>query len=67
MRVIDNKFELGQIVFLKTDTHQNERIITAFTVREALIVYELSFGTETSDHNHFEISKDKDLLLATTN
>jgi len=65
--VVDNKFELKQIVYLKTDVEQKARIVTGFVVRETAIVYELSCGVEVCNNYDFEISDEKDVLIATTN
>jgi hypothetical protein len=67
MKVIDNKFELGQIVFLKTDTDQKERIVTGFCVRQYGQSYELMQGNAGSWHSDFEISTEKNVLMTTTN
>jgi hypothetical protein len=68
MMVIDNKFELGDIVYLKTDPDQRARIVSKFSVLpNGLIVYELSHNTFTSPHYDFEISVEKDVLITTTN
>lgn len=56
------KFEIGQIVFLRTDNEQLARIVTRYTVCVTGITYELSFGTTTSWHYDFEISENKDVL-----
>lgn len=57
MMVIDNKFSIGQIVWLKTDTEQLQRIVTAIKIcGDNSFFYELSCGKECSDHYDFEIS-----------
>jgi hypothetical protein len=63
MMVIDNKFEIGQTVYLKTDTEQLMRIITGLTVRATSIVYELSIGERTSNHFDFEISEEENIQI----
>ena len=65
--VIENKFELGQLVYLKTDTDQNPRMIIGISVRQSGLLYELSFGSQSSWHYQMEISDEKDVLKATTN
>lgn len=64
--IIENKFQIGQIVFLKTDREQFERIITGICIRMNGMSYELSFGNSTSWHFDFEISIEKNILIATT-
>jgi len=58
---IDNKFEIGQIVYLKTDTEQRERLVTAIIIRGYGALYSLSYETEESTHYDFEISSEKDI------
>lgn len=62
--VIDNKFDFGQEVYLKTDPEQLKRIVTQFSVTKNGIVYELSFGAIVSPHYDFEISTEKDTVIA---
>lgn len=66
MIVIDNKYEIGQIVYLKTDREQYPRIVTAIAQRQGTVLYELSYGTSDAWHYDFEISVDKDVLITTT-
>lgn len=62
MRVLDNKYNIGEIVYLKTDEDQKERIVFAFIVYENEILYRLAAGTSNSEHYEFEISKEKDYV-----
>lgn len=65
--LIENKFDLGQIVYLKTDNDQSERMIISISVRQGGILYELSFGSVCSWHYEMEIMEEKDILKSTTN
>ncbi len=57
MIILDNKFDIGQIVYLRTDIEQLQRIVTAIKFcGDGSIFYELSCGREISDHYDFEIS-----------
>jgi len=56
---IDVEFEPEQIVYLKTDPDQHERIVTEYKVGRNFILYCLSCGTEFTSHYAFEISKEK--------
>lgn len=58
-----NKYSLSQIVYLITDPDQLPRIITAYTVRQNGLTYELSCGAGVSWHFDFEISKDKTIQI----
>jgi hypothetical protein len=64
MMVIDNKYELGDEVYLKTDSEQQLRIVTAIHVHPAgQIIYQLSCGTTSSEHYDFEMSKEVNELI----
>jgi hypothetical protein len=68
MMVIDNKFNIGQEVYLKTDTDQRLRIVTAIIVRpDSCYSYELTCGTDSRWHYDFEITAEKNVLITTTN
>jgi hypothetical protein len=65
MMVIDNKFELGEIVYLKTDGEQQPRIVTAIIVcPDNSFLYELACGVHSSKHYDFEISQEKNFVNA---
>jgi hypothetical protein len=63
MMVIDNKYDLGQIVYLKTDVDQLQRIVSAITQRQGGIIYELCQGEKTSSHYDFEITEDENIEI----
>jgi hypothetical protein len=65
--VIDNEHDFGDIVYLKTDSEQKPRIVFAIKVYKSDILYELACGTVTSLHYGFEITKEVNVLITTTN
>lgn len=67
MMIIQNKFNQEQIVYLKTDVDQRQRMVTAICIRGNNITYELSFGDRATWHQEIEISETVDILKATTN
>jgi hypothetical protein len=68
MMVISNEHEFGDIVYLKTDKEQSPRIVVCIlTYKAGELLYKLSCGTGTSDHYDFEISKEANILITTTN
>ena len=67
MMVVDNKFEITQIVYLKTDTEQKPRIVTGIRVQKDDVCYELGCGTDVSVNYDFEISETKDILITSDN
>lgn len=62
MIVIENKFEIGQIVYLKTDEDQCARIITGIHIRPTGITYSLAVGDEETPHYEVEITEQKNVL-----
>lgn len=56
---IKTKYDIEQVIYLKTDEDQRERIITAITIRPLGVIYEVCCGTCTSSHYDFEMSTDK--------
>lgn len=63
MMVIENKYEYGQIVFLKTDPEQQARMVTAFKVCPTGIIYFISFGTLETQHYDIELTDEKNVLV----
>ena len=57
--IIRTEYDIEQVIYLKTDEDQRERIITAITIRPLGILYEVCCGTNTSSHYDFEMSPDK--------
>jgi len=57
--VIKNRFNLGDVVRLKTDTDALPRIVTSIQINvENTILYGLSCGESTSFHYEVEITKE---------
>ena len=57
--MISTQYEFGDIVFLKTDIDQLERLITEITISEGnTLVFTLSCGTLNTKHFEFEFSKE---------
>lgn len=66
--IIENKFDFGDIVYLKTDKDQLPRVVVSFSVFKAgELLYKIVSGTTESSHYDFEISKEENILLTTTN
>lgn len=64
---IDVEFNIGDIVYLKTDSEQKERIVTAIEIRQGgLLIYQLSQGTHVGYHFPIEISTTMDILKKTS-
>lgn len=63
MIIIDNKFNIGDIVYIITDKEQKERMIIRFTINPGnIIVYEVNNGTEGSDHYEIELTNEVNIL-----
>lgn len=63
MMIIDNIYEIGQVVYLKTDTDQIPRIVISISVyKGGELLYKVASGTSTSEHYEFELSKEKEFV-----
>lgn len=62
--IIDNKFDLKQIVYLKTDKDQLPRIVVRIQIGLMGLLYCLNQGTLESWHYDFEMTEEKDLLMS---
>jgi hypothetical protein len=63
MMVIENKYDFGQIVFLKCDVDQSPRIVVSIEVyKGGELMYKLSAGDNNSLHFDFEISEEKNFV-----
>lgn len=57
---VHNKFSLQQIVFLKTDDEQKERMVYSIEIcPNNQLLYRLMCGTHSSSHYDFEISEER--------
>lgn len=54
--------DFGDIVFLKTDPEQLERMVCKVTVYKGSILYGLAMGSNLSEHYDYEFSSQKDLM-----
>lgn len=63
MLTIDNEYNMGDIVYVKTDSEQLPRIVTAIIVTGRDILYECAVFVDISSHYGFELSPEKDILL----
>ena len=60
--ILENKYNIGEFVYLITDPDQCKRIITGIEVGQRDICYFLACGESTTKHYDFEISKEKQLI-----
>lgn len=60
---VNNKFEIEQRVYVVTDINQYPRIVTAITIRQTGLLYEVACGIGTSEHYDFELSETSDILI----
>ncbi len=62
--VIDNKYSIGDFVYLATDVEQTMRLITAITIYPGgHLNYSLTLCTDTSEHYDFEITADENIEI----
>ena len=68
MMVVNNEFDFGDFVYLKTDKEQYVRMITCILhYKSGELMYKVSCGTSHSEHYGYELSKEINVLLSTTN
>lgn len=64
MMVIDNKFSIGEIVYLVTDDEQKPRIVTYIKIKPGgSVSYELTNGAFCSEHYEFELSAEENIEM----
>jgi len=61
---IKTKFDIGQIVFLATDSEQRARIVTGIIIRPSGIIYYLTCGSEETTHYDIEFTLEKNYIIA---
>jgi len=61
---IESKFDIGQIVFLATDSEQRARIVTGIIIRPSGIIYYLTCGSEETTHYDIEFTLEKNYQIA---
>lgn len=60
---IETAYEIGQIVYLKTDMEQLPHIITTIHIlSKSLHAYGLNQGSQPSDHMEYELSDEKTIF-----
>lgn len=66
MMVVDNQYEVADIVYLITDTDQRPRMVTGFEITgaEHQLKYVLALGCIDSPHLGIEISTEKNYKTA---
>lgn len=62
---IENAFDIGQRVYLKTDPDQCEHIVTEIRITGAGIMYLIMFYTTGSWHYEYELQSEPDMLIKT--
>lgn len=70
---LNNKLQItpafchGDTVYLITDPDQRKGIVTSLSVKPGgMIIYEVSTGATASFHYCFELTKEKDVVKATS-
>ena len=62
--IIDNKFQIGQIVYEKSDKDQNPGMVLGFYVTEHETQYEVRFNKSRYYFSAYELSIEKDTLIS---
>lgn len=61
--IINNKFNIGDIVYITTDEDQKPRLIYSIEIfTGGYMVYRVVNGTESSTHYDIELSKEVNVL-----
>ena len=63
MMVIENKYNIGETVYLVTDEDQKPRIVTGINVTVTGIRYNLVNGVTDTYHYELEMSAEKNILM----
>lgn len=66
MIIIENKYNIGETVYLKTDKEQLERIVTGVAMFNTGVLYKLAQSVTEYWHYEFEISIEKNILISST-
>lgn len=66
MITIDNKFEIGETVYLVTDKDQLPNVVFSIEVTQGNLLYKIAHGTTTSEHYDFELSREVNVILQTS-
>lgn len=61
--IIDNKFNIEEVVFLITDEDQKQRIVTGIQISTTGIIYRLAQGVNESWHYDYEIATNKNFTI----
>jgi hypothetical protein len=64
---MEQVFEIGQIVYLKTDLDQMPRMVTGILNRSNYKIYYLSQATNETMHYHYEISVEVNEIIKMLN
>lgn len=67
MMFIENKYNLGDIVYLITDEEQKKRLITSIKINPNGIIYELTQSTVAEWYYDMEFSSERDIIMVTNN
>ncbi|MDB0600318.1 hypothetical protein PL373_13200 [Tenacibaculum maritimum] len=63
MKEINIPFNIGQVVFLKTDDEQKKHFVTGIKIRQGGVVYSISHNGYEVDVFDFEISVKENVLI----
>jgi hypothetical protein len=63
MMILNNLFEIGQTVYLITDSDQKPRLIIGILIRPSGILYDLANGERSAWHHEIEITNEQNLVM----
>lgn len=65
--LLESKYDIGELVYLKTDKDQNKRMVLEVLFSTNGVQYRLACGNCSSWHYEMECTIEKDVLQTTTN
>jgi hypothetical protein len=66
MMFVESKYNIGDIIYLKTDVEQVPRMVVSIWIRPNGVTYEVVSGVTSSWHFDVELSTEIDLAIKNT-
>ena len=61
----ETKFAIGQIVYVRMDKEQTERLLLEIRITPGSVIYSVSDGYSISEHYDLELSHERDMVKVT--
>jgi hypothetical protein len=63
---IELAFDIGDEIYIKTDSEQKKRIVISIWLKQNGVTYELGQGSASSWHYDFEMTKEPNMVTKVT-